>query len=106
MEAVAIAPRLPVAISQRNSVTGASSQRARSLAAPQQQRWRCLSSSSSSVAGVSLQKSVAQARIAKTGKASASRLVVHAKDESFDYDLIIIGAGVGGHGAALHAVEQ
>ncbi|CAI5474366.1 unnamed protein product [Closterium sp. Yama58-4] len=106
MEAVAIAPRVPVAISQRNSVAGASSQRARSLAAPQQQRWRCLSSSSSSVAGVSLQKSVAQARSAKTGKASASRLVVQAKDESFDYDLIIIGAGVGGHGAALHAVEQ
>ncbi|GMJ08376.1 lipoamide dehydrogenase 1 [Hibiscus trionum] len=25
---------------------------------------------------------------------------------SFDYDLIIIGAGVGGHGAALHAVEK
>jgi dihydrolipoamide dehydrogenase len=25
--------------------------------------------------------------------------------QSFDYDLIIIGAGVGGHGAALHAVE-
>jgi hypothetical protein len=24
----------------------------------------------------------------------------------FDYDLIIIGAGVGGHGAALHAVEK
>ena len=24
----------------------------------------------------------------------------------FDYDLIIIGAGVGGHGAALHAVKQ
>uniref|UniRef100_B8HP78 Dihydrolipoyl dehydrogenase n=1 Tax=Cyanothece sp. (strain PCC 7425 / ATCC 29141) TaxID=395961 RepID=B8HP78_CYAP4 len=24
---------------------------------------------------------------------------------SFDYDLVIIGAGVGGHGAALHAVE-
>jgi pyruvate/2-oxoglutarate dehydrogenase complex dihydrolipoamide dehydrogenase (E3) component len=24
----------------------------------------------------------------------------------FDYDLIIIGCGVGGHGAALHAVEQ
>ncbi|KAL0387352.1 UNVERIFIED_CONTAM: Dihydrolipoyl dehydrogenase 2, chloroplastic [Sesamum radiatum] len=24
----------------------------------------------------------------------------------FDYDLVIIGAGVGGHGAALHAVEQ
>jgi len=26
--------------------------------------------------------------------------------ESFDYDLLIIGAGVGGHGAALHAVSQ
>ena len=25
--------------------------------------------------------------------------------QTFDYDLIIIGAGVGGHGAALHAVE-
>jgi len=24
----------------------------------------------------------------------------------FDYDLLIIGAGVGGHGAALHAVEK
>ncbi|XP_034706122.1 dihydrolipoyl dehydrogenase 2, chloroplastic-like isoform X3 [Vitis riparia] len=28
-----------------------------------------------------------------------------ASDE-FDYDLVIIGAGVGGHGAALHAVEK
>ncbi|KAL4312508.1 hypothetical protein GQ457_01G021390 [Hibiscus cannabinus] len=26
--------------------------------------------------------------------------------KSFDYDLIIIGAGVGGHGAALHAVNK
>lgn len=26
--------------------------------------------------------------------------------QSFDYDVIIIGAGVGGHGAALHAVEK
>ncbi|KAJ4722045.1 Dihydrolipoyl dehydrogenase [Melia azedarach] len=26
--------------------------------------------------------------------------------KSFDYDLIIVGAGVGGHGAALHAVEK
>lgn len=25
--------------------------------------------------------------------------------QTFDYDLVIIGAGVGGHGAALHAVE-
>ena len=26
--------------------------------------------------------------------------------DGFDYDLVIIGAGVGGHGAALHAVEK
>lgn len=26
--------------------------------------------------------------------------------KEFDYDLVIIGAGVGGHGAALHAVEK
>lgn len=24
----------------------------------------------------------------------------------YDYDLVIIGAGVGGHGAALHAVDK
>ncbi|KAJ9546402.1 hypothetical protein OSB04_018945 [Centaurea solstitialis] len=28
------------------------------------------------------------------------------KKTTFDYDLVIIGAGVGGHGAALHAVEK
>ncbi len=28
------------------------------------------------------------------------------KGGQYDYDLIIIGCGVGGHGAALHAVEQ
>ena len=26
--------------------------------------------------------------------------------QKYDYDLIIVGAGVGGHGAALHAVES
>lgn len=26
--------------------------------------------------------------------------------QTFDYDVVIIGAGVGGHGAALHAVEK
>ena len=30
--------------------------------------------------------------------------VAQAKKE-YDYDLVIIGCGVGGHGAALHAVE-
>ena len=29
-----------------------------------------------------------------------------ALDAAFDYDLVIIGAGVGGHGAALHAVQK
>lgn len=32
--------------------------------------------------------------------------MVTASASSYDYDLIIIGCGVGGHGAALHAVEQ
>lgn len=43
----------------------------------------------------------------------SSTLKVSASDDnsgtppkSFDYDLVIIGAGVGGHGAALHAVEK
>ena len=31
--------------------------------------------------------------------------VVAAASEKYDYDLVIIGCGVGGHGAALHAVE-
>lgn len=36
-----------------------------------------------------------------------SAVVAHASaDKQFDYDLVIIGCGVGGHGAALHAVEQ
>jgi hypothetical protein len=33
-----------------------------------------------------------------------SLTVAQAKKE-YDYDLLIIGCGVGGHGAALHAVE-
>lgn len=26
--------------------------------------------------------------------------------QKYDYDLVIIGAGVGGHGAAMHAIES
>ena len=26
--------------------------------------------------------------------------------QKYDYDLVIVGAGVGGHGAAMHAVES
>jgi dihydrolipoamide dehydrogenase len=29
-----------------------------------------------------------------------------AVSQAFDYDLVIIGAGVGGHGAAIHAVRR
>ncbi|WVZ96565.1 hypothetical protein U9M48_042187 [Paspalum notatum var. saurae] len=38
--------------------------------------------------------------------AAASANGAAAASGGFDYDLVIIGAGVGGHGAALHAVEQ
>ena len=41
----------------------------------------------------------AQAAAGKNGAAGA------ASDHQFDYDLVIIGCGVGGHGAGLHAVE-
>jgi pyruvate/2-oxoglutarate dehydrogenase complex dihydrolipoamide dehydrogenase (E3) component len=38
------------------------------------------------------------------------RIVVSSRErvvsQAFDYDLLIIGAGVGGHGAALHAVKS
>ncbi|MQL99184.1 hypothetical protein Taro_031901, partial [Colocasia esculenta] len=39
-------------------------------------------------------------------KVSASASENGSASKSFDYDLVIIGAGVGGHGAALHAVEK
>lgn len=39
-------------------------------------------------------------------KISASLSGNGSTSQGFDYDLIIIGAGVGGHGAALHAVEK
>ena len=32
-------------------------------------------------------------------------MTVKVSAHDYDYDLVIIGAGVGGHGAALHAVE-
>lgn len=52
-------------------------------------------------------------RVILPRKAQASSVTVSASSDdngsppkSFDYDLVIIGAGVGGHGAALHAVER
>lgn len=43
---------------------------------------------------------------ARTRLPRAGAVVAQAADKAFDYDLVIIGCGVGGHGAALHAVEQ
>ncbi|KAL5201939.1 hypothetical protein ABZP36_012891 [Zizania latifolia] len=52
-------------------------------------------------------------RSLRISQAAARRAVVARAAENgaagsggFDYDLVIIGAGVGGHGAALHAVEE
>ncbi len=40
-------------------------------------------------------------------QARAARAVVSAQAaQKYDYDLVIIGAGVGGHGAAMHAIES
>nr|CAB3477112.1 unnamed protein product [Digitaria exilis] len=51
----------------------------------------------SSPQAVAARRSVAAAATAGNGAAGSG---------GFDYDLLIIGAGVGGHGAALHAVEK
>ncbi|CAL9225614.1 unnamed protein product [Arabidopsis halleri] len=47
-----------------------------------------------------------QSRRIEVSAAASSSAGNGAPSKSFDYDLIIIGAGVGGHGAALHAVEK
>ena len=38
--------------------------------------------------------------------ANAGEKSVSNSSGEYDYDLVIIGAGVGGHGAALHAVDK
>ena len=40
------------------------------------------------------------------GRRSLSNAIVAQAKSKYDYDLVIIGCGVGGHGAALHAVES
>lgn len=45
-------------------------------------------------------------QLRSTKKVSASLSGNGTPSKGFDYDLVIIGAGVGGHGAALHAVEK
>lgn len=53
-----------------------------------------------------LRISQAPARLAVARAAAAATNGSVAGSGGFDYDLVIIGAGVGGHGAALHAVEE
>lgn len=36
----------------------------------------------------------------------ASAVVRAQAAQKYDYDLVIVGAGVGGHGAAMHAIES
>jgi dihydrolipoamide dehydrogenase len=55
----------------------------------------------------SLRISQSPARLAVArAAAAATNGAVAGSGGGFDYDLVIIGAGVGGHGAALHAVEE
>ncbi|KAF8394650.1 hypothetical protein HHK36_020866 [Tetracentron sinense] len=49
---------------------------------------------------------VVSSRRKQSKKLSASLSSNGSPSKGFDYDLVIIGAGVGGHGAALHAVEK
>lgn len=43
---------------------------------------------------------------ARVSRGQRLSVVAQAAPAKYDYDLVIIGCGVGGHGAALHAVEQ
>ncbi|XP_043721612.1 dihydrolipoyl dehydrogenase 2, chloroplastic-like [Telopea speciosissima] len=49
---------------------------------------------------------VLSGRRSSSRELSASLSQNGVSSKGFDYDLVIIGAGVGGHGAALHAVEK
>ena len=58
-----------------------------------------------------LSKELRVSRSTKNANANVRRKdwragVARSAAEAFDYDVVIIGAGVGGHGAALHAVEK
>ncbi|GAA0173431.1 oxidoreductase [Lithospermum erythrorhizon] len=44
--------------------------------------------------------------VASMSSGNGNGAAANNKSSGFDYDLVIIGAGVGGHGAALHAVEK
>lgn len=69
--------------------------------------WRTSSSRLSSPQELRLSCSTPGAAVTRTRDLSARAATGNgAAPQQFDYDVVIIGAGVGGHGAALHAVEK
>eukprot|EP00250_Pteridium_aquilinum_P009964 c19057_g1_i1 orf=356-2074(+) len=57
-------------------------------------------------AGLRLQKQEKLSVSPSPWRVMASGNSNNGTSQAFDYDVVIIGAGVGGHGAALHAVEK
>lgn len=49
---------------------------------------------------------VCRSVVCRVNRGRRTAVVAQAAAGKYDYDLVIIGCGVGGHGAALHAVEQ
>lgn len=47
-----------------------------------------------------------RSHVCRASRKATQAVATAAKSSKFDYDLVIIGCGVGGHGAALHAVES
>ncbi|WIA13320.1 hypothetical protein OEZ85_006903 [Tetradesmus obliquus] len=90
----------------------ASSQQAKLVSArPQRSTVRCNASLPVSLDSRQLNQAVNRCiRVSRHVATRSSRgqrcAVVAMAGAKYDYDLVIIGCGVGGHGAALHAVEQ
>lgn len=59
-----------------------------------------------SVSAACLLHAVSRQVVARVSRSQRLAVVAQAAPAKYDYDLVIIGCGVGGHGAALHAVEQ
>ncbi|KAG2493716.1 hypothetical protein HYH03_008229 [Edaphochlamys debaryana] len=95
--------RLALGAKQASSVPSAFARAAQSTASAK----RCVVSTADAVSScvpmLAGARRPAAGRVARPARASV--VVQAAAGEKFDYDLIIIGCGVGGHGAALHAVE-
>eukprot|EP00475_Leptophrys_vorax_P022684 TRINITY_DN30901_c0_g1_i1.p1 TRINITY_DN30901_c0_g1~~TRINITY_DN30901_c0_g1_i1.p1 ORF type:complete len:564 (-),score=47.56 TRINITY_DN30901_c0_g1_i1:241-1932(-) len=104
MEALASAPRVTASLATSQLQTATSAKATSSLAAPL--RVNRLRSAAGSLAGTAVRSTKVSGRSLTSRHVSSSRSVAVRAAGGFDYDVVIIGAGVGGHGAALHAVEQ